>query len=141
MSFEQDGAEVGNSIIEADPLPAAARHADALLTIDVTGGVLTQVTYEPTRTETRKQAAQDRFDQLSARPPRDATEPDPVRCRSTTTVVPTVPEHSMQSEQHRVDGIHFLPRWLPCYPPDFDVNWDYLDLIGIKYRLPLSTSP
>jgi hypothetical protein len=37
----------------------------------VTDSTLTQDTYEPDQTESRKQAAQDRFDRLSSRPPRD----------------------------------------------------------------------
>jgi hypothetical protein len=69
--FEQDGEEVGDAVLDADTLPTEARHADAILTVDVTDGTLTQITYEPDRTDSRKQAAQDRFDRLSSRPPRD----------------------------------------------------------------------
>lgn len=69
--FEQDGTEVGDAVLNADTLPVEARHADAILTIEVTDGTLSEITYEPDQTETRKQAAQDRFDRLSSRPPRD----------------------------------------------------------------------
>ena len=69
--FEQDGEEVGDAVLDADTLPTEARHADAILSVDVADGTLTQVTYEPDQTDSRKQAAQDRFDRLSSRPPRD----------------------------------------------------------------------
>jgi hypothetical protein len=65
---EQDGEEVGDAVIDADRLPADARHADAILTVEITNGEVGQMSYEPDRTETRKQAAQDRFDRLSSRP-------------------------------------------------------------------------
>lgn len=69
--FEQDGEEVGSAVIDAETLPADARHADAILAVKITDGEPSQLTYEPDRTESRKQAAQDRFDRLSSRPPRD----------------------------------------------------------------------
>lgn len=69
--FEQDGEEVGDAVLDADTLPVEARRADAILTVEVTDGTLTQLTHDPSRTESRKQAAQDRFDRLSSRPPRD----------------------------------------------------------------------
>jgi hypothetical protein len=69
--FEQDGAEVGDAVLDADTLPVEAQHADAILTVKVTDGTLTHTTYEADRTDSRKQAAQDRFDRLSSRPPRD----------------------------------------------------------------------
>ncbi|WP_311174129.1 DUF3006 family protein [Halobellus ordinarius] len=69
--FEQDGEEVGSATIDADTLPVEARHADAILTVDITDTEITRLKYEPDRTEDRNQAAQDRFDRLSSRPPRD----------------------------------------------------------------------
>ncbi|WP_311171790.1 DUF3006 domain-containing protein [Halobellus ordinarius] len=69
--FEQDGDEVGDAIIDANTLPADARHADAILTVEIAAAEINQMDYEPERTETRKQSAQDRFDRLSSRPPRD----------------------------------------------------------------------
>lgn len=71
MFLEQDGEEVVDSVPDADTLPVATRRADTILTVEVTDGTLTQVTYEPDRTKSQKQAAQDRFDRLSSRPPRD----------------------------------------------------------------------
>jgi hypothetical protein len=69
--FEQDDKEVGSAVIDPETLPADARHADAILTVEVTDGTLSQATYDPDRTDSRNQAAQDRFDRLSSRPPRD----------------------------------------------------------------------
>ena len=67
--FERDGEEVGNAILEADRLPENGHHADAILTDTVVDGDLETVQYEPEQTTKRKDAAQNRFDQLSKRPP------------------------------------------------------------------------
>jgi len=69
--FEQDGEEVGSAVIDAETLPADARHADAILTVGITTGEISEIDYEPDRSDSRKQAAQDRFDRLSSRPQRD----------------------------------------------------------------------
>jgi len=69
--FEADGEEVGDAIIDATVLPSEGRHADALLSVTIVDGTLTQTEYQPEETEARKEAAQDRFDQLSSRPPSD----------------------------------------------------------------------
>lgn len=68
---EQDGEEVGDAVIAAERLPDDARHADAILTVEITEGEVSRMSYDTARTETRKQAAQDRFDRLSSRPPQD----------------------------------------------------------------------
>ena len=68
---EQNGEDVGDAVIDAERLPDDARHADAILTVEITAGEVSRMSYDPARTETRKQAAQDRFDRLSSRPPRD----------------------------------------------------------------------
>lgn len=69
--FEQDGEEAGSAVIDAETLPTDARHPDAILTVEITDGELSQLNYNPDRTESRRQAAQDRFDRLSSRPPED----------------------------------------------------------------------
>jgi len=69
--FEQDGAEVDHAVLEAATLPEAGRHADAILSVAVIDGDLTEWTYDPETTETRQEAAEDRFDRLSSRPPSD----------------------------------------------------------------------
>ena len=69
--FEREGEEVGSAVIDAETLPADARHADAILTVGITDGDFSWLSYDPDRTKSRKQAAQDRFDRLSSRPPHD----------------------------------------------------------------------
>ncbi|WP_058364959.1 DUF3006 family protein [Haloparvum sedimenti] len=69
--FERGGEEVGNAVLEAARLPADARHADAVLSVTVRDGVLASASYDPESTATRADAAQDRFDRLSKRPPSD----------------------------------------------------------------------
>jgi hypothetical protein len=69
--FEQDGEEVGDVLLEVSALPEAARHADAILSVTIADDELIAVEYEPDETEARQDAAQDRFDRLSKRPPDD----------------------------------------------------------------------
>ena len=69
--FEQAGEEVGSAAIDAETLPEDARHADAILTVALTDGEFNRIRYVRELTEIRKQTAQDRFDRLSSRPPRD----------------------------------------------------------------------
>jgi hypothetical protein len=69
--FERDGEEVGDALLEASRLPSDARHADAILSVTLCGGSVESASYDPERTETRSDAAQDRFDRLSRRPPSD----------------------------------------------------------------------
>jgi len=67
--FEADAAEVGHAVLEASTLPAEGRHADAIFSVTVEDGAAVEWVYEPETTETRREAAQDRFDRLSQRPP------------------------------------------------------------------------
>lgn len=69
--FEADGEDVGDAILDATVLPEEARHADAILSVTVRDGALVHADYRPERTESRREAAQDRFDRLSRRPPSD----------------------------------------------------------------------
>lgn len=69
--FERDGEEVDSAVLDAARLPEAGRHADAILSVTVTGGDIDAATYDPERTTERAEAAQDRFDRLSERPPSD----------------------------------------------------------------------
>lgn len=57
--------------IDDDQLPPAARHADAILTVEIADGQPAEMTYDETATDERKEQAQDRFDRLSDRLPRD----------------------------------------------------------------------
>lgn len=69
--LEVDGDEAGSAVLDASVLPADARHADAVLSVTVSGGHIDDAEYEAGRTESRRKAAQDRFDHLSERPPSD----------------------------------------------------------------------
>lgn len=69
--FEEDGEEVGHAVCEADELPEEGRQADAILLVTVVNGSALRWTPDPERSMERTEAAQDRFDQLSERPPAD----------------------------------------------------------------------
>lgn len=69
--FEQDGADVGDAVLDASVLPADARHADAILSVTITDGEVVEATYEREQTADRAAQAQSRFDRLSERPPSD----------------------------------------------------------------------
>ncbi|MDB2223230.1 DUF3006 family protein [Halorubrum ezzemoulense] len=69
--FERDGDEVGDAVLDASRLPPDGGHADAVLSVTLDGGRIEAASYEPEETERRAEAAQDRFDRLSERPPSD----------------------------------------------------------------------
>ncbi|WP_227133847.1 DUF3006 family protein [Halorubellus salinus] len=69
--YERTGEDVASELRDATDLPETGRHADALFTVDVSDGEVVEWTYQPADTEERQEAAQDRFDQLSSRPPSD----------------------------------------------------------------------
>jgi hypothetical protein len=69
--FEEGGDQVGSAVIDVEALPADARHADAIVTVEITDSDISSAEYRPDRTQTRRQDVQDRFDRLSSRPPRD----------------------------------------------------------------------
>lgn len=58
-------------MLEATQLPSDGQHADAILSVTLSGGKIESVSYKPEQTESQAEAAQDRFDQLSKRPPSD----------------------------------------------------------------------
>ncbi|WP_276260573.1 DUF3006 domain-containing protein [Haloglomus litoreum] len=57
--------------VDQHDLPQPARHADAVLEIEVADGALVDADYKPVESEQRIDDAQDRFDRLSKRPPSD----------------------------------------------------------------------
>jgi hypothetical protein len=69
--YERDGEDVASEVREATDLPEDGRHADALCSVEVSDGDVVDWTYEPERTQDRQDASQNRFDQLSIRPPSD----------------------------------------------------------------------
>ena len=72
--FERDDEAVGDAVIDAETLPEEGRRADAILDVDIEDGRIATATYDPERTAARSEAAQDRFDRLSSRPPKDDRE-------------------------------------------------------------------
>jgi len=66
---EQDGEEITSVLLDPAVLPADGRHADAIFELTITDGTTTTLEYDPETTASRKEAAQDRFDRLSKRPP------------------------------------------------------------------------
>jgi len=72
--FERDGDDVGDAVLDVDRLPDEGWHADAILDVRIEDGSIATATYDPDLTEARSEAAQDRFDRLSERPPEDGRE-------------------------------------------------------------------
>ncbi|MFC7076179.1 DUF3006 family protein [Haloarcula halophila] len=68
--FERDGAEVGNAVLEEAAMPEAAGQ-DAIFSVEIESGSITDWAYDADTTESRQDAAQSRFDRLSSRPPSD----------------------------------------------------------------------
>ena len=66
-----DGDERYNLVVGEEELPEDARHVDAVCHVTLVDDELESVEYVPEETIERKQEAQDRFDRLSRRPPRD----------------------------------------------------------------------
>jgi hypothetical protein len=69
--LEENDRDAYELVVDPDELPEEARHADAVLTIEVEAEDLADVTYEAEETKERREAAQSRFDRLSKRPPKD----------------------------------------------------------------------
>jgi len=67
LFIEQDGEEVGDAVVPVSQLPEAGRHADAILVMTISDGVLAALRYRPAETTERASAAQRRFDALSDR--------------------------------------------------------------------------
>lgn len=67
--FEANGNEEGSAVVNANKLPEAGRHADAILSVTVTDGSVVEWQYDEQATAERTEAAQNRFDRLSKRPP------------------------------------------------------------------------
>lgn len=66
-----DGTSRHELVVDPGDLPPPARRADAVLSVEIADGDLIDATYDEAATEDRAAAAQDRFDRLSRRLPRD----------------------------------------------------------------------
>jgi hypothetical protein len=62
--------ELYELVVEAERLPADGRHSDAILDVTVRDGDMATVAYDAEATNERQTQAQERFDNLSKRPPR-----------------------------------------------------------------------
>jgi len=71
---DDDGCGRDELVVAVEELPPAGRHADAVLRVRIVGDELAEVTYEPPETTNRQREAQERFDRLSERPPREDEE-------------------------------------------------------------------
>lgn len=56
-------------VVDEETLPADGRHSDAVLEITVRDGDVVAVVHDAEATDERQERAQDRFDNLSKRPP------------------------------------------------------------------------
>jgi len=71
-TLEVDGdEELYGLIVDEHDLPEPARRADAVLQIELVDETLVGVDYDEALSETRSEQAQNRFDALSQRPPRE----------------------------------------------------------------------
>ena len=62
---------VDEIVLDRAELPAAGGHPDAVLAVTLTDGEMTELSYDATETEARKDRAQSRFDRLAERPPNE----------------------------------------------------------------------
>lgn len=76
LLLEAGGEAVAERVLDRERLPEAARHVDAVLTVELDDGDVASITYEDAATESRAENAQRRFDELSRRPPSRGDESD-----------------------------------------------------------------
>lgn len=68
LVLERGGETRGRLVVAADELPGEARHADAVLEVEVGDGALAEASYLPEVSADRADDAQDRFDRLAHGP-------------------------------------------------------------------------
>lgn len=68
---EDEGETIAEVAVPKSKLPEDGCHQDAILAVVVQDGDLVDASYDETETERRSTEAQDRFDRLAERPPRD----------------------------------------------------------------------
>lgn len=74
LLIEDDDRVVAEELVNRRRLPADGRHQDAVFKVRFDDGEVVSLTYDPETTEQRSRRAQDRFDRLSKRLPRDGTD-------------------------------------------------------------------
>jgi len=71
LEVSDDEGDTHELVVDVDELPADGRHPDAVFEVELRDGEFTAATYDEPESRSRKAEAQDRFDRLSSRPPRD----------------------------------------------------------------------
>ena len=71
LEVSDDEGDTHELVVDLAALPAEGRHADAVFEIEIADGDLQEASYDEAETKARTEEAQDRFDRLSSRPPRD----------------------------------------------------------------------
>lgn len=74
LLLEANNEVIDGIVVQKSDLPEDARHQDAVLRVRIEDDELVEAEYNPDETTARKQAAQDRFDRLADRPPKDDEE-------------------------------------------------------------------
>jgi hypothetical protein len=74
LEVSDDAGDTHELVVDLAALPEDGRHPDAVLEVEIADSELQAATYDDSQTESRKAEAQDRFDRLSSRPPRDVDE-------------------------------------------------------------------
>ncbi|WP_160135504.1 DUF3006 domain-containing protein [Halococcus salsus] len=67
--LERNGSTIDDIVISRKQLPEDGNHVDAIFVVEIEGDRLKHITYLPDETATRSKQAQDRFRDLSERPP------------------------------------------------------------------------
>ena len=71
LLVEDDGETVAELAVPRRRLPGASRHQDAVLEVTIQDESVVRARYDESETDRRTTDAQDRFDRLAERPPRE----------------------------------------------------------------------
>lgn len=74
LQIETGEESIEELILDAEQLPEAGRHADAVLSVELREQAATAISYDAAATEQRREQAQNRFDRLSERLSDDDTQ-------------------------------------------------------------------
>ena len=74
LEVSDDEGDTHELVVDVAALPADGRQPDAVFEVRVTDGELREATYDESRSESRREAAQDRFDRLTSQPDADENE-------------------------------------------------------------------
>lgn len=74
LEVSDDDDDTHELVVDVADLPEEGRHPDAVFEVEVSDGEIETATYDELQTEAGKEEAQDRFDRLSSRPPRNESD-------------------------------------------------------------------